>query len=240
MQSNEVKQRIDELKQSVASMASKNQQRPEDIKILLVSKTVPAEKILQAVDAGVMDFGENKVQELLSKKKEIENLAPSTSIRWHMIGHLQTNKVKQVVREVSMIQSIDRIELMDEIERQAERQQIPSVDCLIQVNTSGEASKSGFSPENVRSGVLWLRGAKHIRVRGLMTIGPFTDDSKKVRAAFHLLKEIQQQLKKNFPEKDWNTLSMGMSGDYPIAIEEGANLIRIGTAVFGERKPSKQ
>lgn len=208
---------------------------PADVHFILVTKTVPAEKILQAAGAGVLDFGENRVQELLAKKKEIGNLPGAANIRWHMIGHLQTNKVRQVVGEVVMIHSLDRLDLADEIERQAVLKKISQVDCLIQINSSGEASKFGMRPEEVAAFTEKLNGPA-IRIRGLMTVGPLTDDIEKVRSAFRRTKALQSELKNKYPQKDWGILSMGMSGDYSEAVREGANLLRIGSAVFGARK----
>lgn len=199
--------------------------------IVLVTKTVPPEKIRQALVSGLGDLGENRVQELLEKQEALKDLP----LRWHMIGHLQTNKVKQVVGRAALIQSLDRPELAEEIERQAALKQIQSVPCLIQVNSSGETSKFGLKPDDVESFVSGLK-TKAIRIQGLMTIGPNTEDPEKIRASFRLMRELREALKKKFPAHNWETLSMGMSGDYTIAIEEGATLIRVGTAVFGERK----
>ena len=197
--------------------------------IVLVTKTVPAEKIQEALACGMRDFGENRVQELLEKQA----LLPA-DIRWHMTGHLQTNKVKQVVGRVALIHSLDSLELAEEIERQAGLQNIKSVPCLIQVNSSGEVSKSGLKPEAVEKFAGDLK-TKAIEIQGLMTIGPLTEDAGKIRQAFRAVRELQQSLRKKFPGKNWDTLSMGMSSDYKIAIEEGSTMIRVGTAVFGPR-----
>jgi PLP dependent protein len=231
----EVPSAIAAFKEKLNQAAAACGRAPDEVRFILVTKTVPAEKILQAAGTGVFDFGENRVQELLAKKKEIGDSPEAAKIRWHMIGHLQTNKVRQVVGEVVMIHSLDRLELADEIERQAVLQKIPQVDCLIQVNSSGESSKFGLMPEEAADFTGKLKGPA-IRIRGLMTVGPLTDDIEKVRSAFRRIKELQSELKKKYPQKDWGILSMGMSGDYPEAVREGANLLRIGSAVFGARK----
>ncbi len=209
-----------------------------NIQLVLVSKTVPAERVHEAYDTGVRDFGENRVQELLQKKDALP-----ADARWHLIGHLQTNKVKQVLGKTVLIHSLDRPELAEEIERQARLKGIPQVDCLVQVNSSGEKTKYGLELENVADFVSFLVPSKveglkpgAIRLRGLMTIGPLTEDAGLVREAFRKTRKLQENLKQKFPSVDWSLLSMGMSGDYKIAIEEGSTLVRIGTAVFGERR----
>ena len=223
------------MRENIRKNALDAKRSPEDVRFILVTKTVPAEKILQAASCGVADFGENRVQELLAKKKEMFGKPGVESFRWHMIGHLQTNKVRQVLMEVALIHSLDRTELAEEIERQAALKKIKSVDCLIQINSSAEASKFGMRPEEAFGFVEKLTGPA-IQVRGLMTIGPLTEDPDQIRRAFRLTKDLRSELRKKFPRKDWGILSMGMSGDYSIAIEEGANLVRIGSAVFGERR----
>ena len=225
-----IRENILRLENSIRAAALAAGRRPEEIGFLLVTKTVPAEKIKEGVQAGAADFGENRVQELLAKKKL---LAPG--LRWHMIGHLQTNKVRQILGEVVLIHSLDRPELAAEIGRAARAKKIPAVDCLVQVNSTGEETKFGLAPEDAEDFVASLPADSPIRVKGLMTIGPLTAAEGEIRKAFRLLKRMQEQFQKRFPEKSWDVLSMGMSGDYRIAIEEGATLLRIGRAVFGER-----
>ncbi len=202
----------------------------EEIKRVLVTKTVPAAVVEEAFRAGVQEFGENRVQEFVEKKSQL----PST-VRWHMIGHLQTNKVKQVVGEAALIHSLDRLELLQELEKQAAKKGIEKIDCLVQINSSGEASKFGMAPEEAFSFTEAVREDSPVKIRGLMTIGPLTEEAAKIREAFQTMKRLRQDLKEKFPNKDWGILSMGMSGDYEIAIEEGATLIRVGSAVFGAR-----
>lgn len=155
-------------------------------------------------------------------------------IRWHFVGHLQTNKVKFLVGETALIHSLDRLELAGEIQKQAEKKGL-TVPALIQVNTTAEATKSGFPPHGAEIYYEKLKKLDRIRIRGLMTIGPFTTDEGAIRASFQKLRSLQEELKRNFPGDDLRELSMGMSSDFEIAVEEGATLLRVGTAVFGER-----
>ncbi len=226
-------QKISDLKKSIEAIA-KRAARPYDaIRFILVTKGVASVRILEARDAGIRDFGENRVQELLIKKEAL----PS-DINWHFIGHLQTNKVKFLLEHItslSLLHSLDRPELAREIDREARLKGISQVPCLVQINSSGEETKGGFLPEETESFVSELPEDSAVLIRGLMTIGPLTEDREKIRGAFRRVKELQERLTKRFPEKDWSILSMGMSSDYEIAIEEGANLLRIGTAVFGPR-----
>lgn len=204
---------------------------PAHVTLVAVSKTVEAARVAQACKAGLKVFGENRVQELLEKKKNpaFSGLNPE----WHLIGSLQTNKVKQVVGEVSLIHSLDRPELAAEIEKQAEKKNI-TVDCLIQVKSTDEETKQGMEPEKVPAFLETLQKGR-IRVKGFMTIGPLSGDKEKIRKAFSLVKMLQIDMKKRFPQMDLPVLSMGMSGDYQTAIEEGSTMVRIGTAIFGER-----
>ncbi len=198
------------------------------IELVLVTKNVSAEKIMEAYEAGERRFGENKVQELLKKK----GLLPR-DIEWHFIGHLQTNKVKSVLPEVSLIHSLDSIRLAEEMEARAAsaNQRVP---VLVQVNTSGEQTKFGAAPAELPQILQAVSGLAHLELKGLMTIGPFTDNEKKIRAAFRSLTSLRDAWKgKGFA--GLRMLSMGMSHDFELAIEEGADMIRIGTAVFGER-----
>ncbi len=208
--------------------------RVEEIRIVAVSKTVPAEKVRAVFDLGYTEFGENRVQELLSKKSELPE-----GVRWHMIGHLQTNKVRQILGRTVLIHSVDRIDLVREIERQAEKQALERVEALIQVNSSGEATKSGVEPERAADLAAAIAPGSPLRIRGLMTIGPLTEDTGKIRACFRSVKKMQEDFRRLFPEKDWGILSMGMSSDYEIAVEEGANLLRIGSAIFGSRQTAE-
>ena len=217
------------IQQKIERSAERAGRSPSEVTVVLVTKNVPPERIREAFDAGSRDFGENRVQEFLTKKAAL----PS-EIRWHFVGHLQTNKVKSLLGEMELLHSLDRLALAEEIEKQAEKRSL-EVKALVQVNTSGEATKSGFAPEEVEAAFQKLCALPRIKLQGLMTIGPLTDQPEAIRASFRKLRALRNQLQEKFPSVQLSHLSMGMSGDYEIAVEEGATLLRIGTAVFGER-----
>ena len=226
-----ISRRMESLRRSVAEAAASCGRSAEDIQVVFVSKTVPEAWILEAARAGARDFGENRVQELLAKKK---NLLPE--LRWHLIGRLQTNKVRDIIGETVLIHSLDRPDLAREIENQARKKKLSRVPCLIQVNSSGEKTKAGFDFGEVEAFTAGLAADSLIEIQGLMTIGPYPASETEIRKCFRETRMLREDLKIKFPEKNWDILSMGMSGDYRIAIQEGATLLRIGTAVFGERK----
>jgi len=204
-----------------------------DIKIVAVSKTHPIEAIMNAMEVGINDFGENYAQEMKSKYEELQHIAKQQT-RWHFIGHLQTNKVKYIAPFVALIHSVDSVHLAEEIEKQAKRFD-RVIDVLVQVNTSGERSKFGCDPNEALSIIEGIRKFEHIQIRGLMTIGSFSTDEDIIRSEFRLLREIFEEAKAKFPDLALSELSMGMTNDYLIAVEEGATILRIGTAIFGER-----
>jgi pyridoxal phosphate enzyme (YggS family) len=218
---------IQELKRSIHETAVKANREPGSIQLVIVTKTISQERILEAYQAGARDFGENRVQEWREKKDALPK-----DVRWHLIGHLQTNKVKHVIGQIALLHSLDRIELADEIEKQARSKKIAEVLCLVQVNMSGEESKFGLDPARVVDFVRQMPLRSSIRIRGLMSIGPLTEDESKIRECFRKTRELQEDLKKEFSHYGWDVLSMGMSADYRIAIEEGANMLRIGSLVF--------
>jgi len=202
---------------------------PQDVKLLLATKTVPAENIRIALQAGETLIGENKLQELTGKWDALQGL-PHMS---HFIGHLQSNKVKGVLKYVDCIQSIDRLSLAEKLQRRLEFED-RVVDVFLQVNTSFEASKFGHDPAQMENFARQIRHLDRIKVKGLMTIGLFSDDLNQVRKCFRRLKGVQRTLlDMGFSARE---LSMGMSGDLEIAIEEGATIIRVGTGIFGPRK----
>lgn len=209
-----------------------SQNLPPSCKLIVVSKTQPLEKIQEAYDAGHRVFGENKVQELVPKAEALPN-----DIQWHLIGHLQTNKVKYIVPFVYLIHSVDSFKLLEEIHKQAKK--IGRViHCLLQVHIAEEETKFGFSRDEVINLVNdpSLQKLDHINIIGLMGMATFTDDHQQVRKEFQSLKNLFDEIKsKPSPRVDMKELSMGMSGDYKIAVEEGSTMIRIGTAIFGER-----
>lgn len=202
-----------------------------EITLIAVSKTFPAEDIVIVNKSGQIHFGENKVQELKSKF----DILGTESIKWHLIGHLQTNKVKYIAAFVYLIHSVDSLKLAEVIDEQAKKYN-RTIDILIQVNTSSEDQKSGIEPEDVRSLCMEISKLENVCIKGLMTIGMFTDDEDVIRDNFKTLKSVYDELKSDYPS--FKYLSMGMTSDYKIAIEEGANMLRIGSAIFGYRNYS--
>ena len=202
----------------------------EDVTLIAVSKTKPVSMIHELLPLGVRDFGENKVQELTEK----EELLPK-DIRWHMIGHLQRNKVKYVVGKACMIHSVDSLRLAEEISKEALKKQI-SVPILVEVNVAGEESKFGVSVQEAPFLVEQICRLPGIEVKGLMTIAPYVEDPEENRIVFRNLRKLSVDIGgKNFDNVTMNVLSMGMTGDYEVAIEEGATHVRVGTGIFGER-----
>lgn len=202
----------------------------KEVTLIAVSKTKPVEMLQTIYDAGSRDFGENKVQEMCDK---IEQLP--TDIRWHMIGHLQTNKVKYIVGRVSLIHSVDSLHLAQEIEKQAAKLDV-IVPILIEVNIAEEESKFGIHKEETISLVRELAALPHIRIQGLMTIAPYVENPEDNRAYFRGIKQLSVDIaRENIDNVSMDCLSMGMTGDYEVAIEEGATMVRVGTGIFGER-----
>jgi PLP dependent protein len=206
---------------------------PEDISIVAVAKTHPSVLIKNAIEAGIGNIGENYVQEMVQKYNELTELGIKVP-KWHFIGHLQTNKVKNIIPFVDMIHSVDSAHLAGEISKQAEKLG-RTIDILLQVNTSGEESKSGCEPKDIHKLTEEVVKFANIKICGLMTIGTFSDDEKIIKREFRQLRTLRDELALEYPEIDFHHLSMGMTNDYPIAIAEGATLVRIGTAIFGER-----
>ena len=199
---------------------------PADIKLVAATKDVTAELILEAIKAGLTDIGENRVQE--AEKKF--GLLKEHPVTWHMIGHLQTNKVKSALEIFSVIQSVDSERLADEISQRAQK----NVKVFIEVNTSGEESKFGIKPEGTAELANSISGLPNLKLTGLMMMGPLTSNESDIRKSFRLLKDIFDQIKGlNLPSVELKYLSMGMSDDFEAAIEEGSNLVRIGRAIFG-------
>jgi pyridoxal phosphate enzyme (YggS family) len=209
---------------------------PADVTLVAVSKTFPAGAVAEAVEAGVADVGENYVQELLGKRNELVGKA----IRWHFIGHLQTNKVKYIAEWIHLIHAVDRTELVQEIDRRAGRAG-RVVDLMVEVNTTGEQSKFGVAPDMALPLIRTLAEYRNIDVAGLMTIGPFLPDPEGSRPMFRRLKKLREEAKQfGQPNASMRYLSMGMTGDFEVAVEEGATHVRIGTAIFGRRvKPAR-
>ena len=203
---------------------------PASVRLVAVSKTRPAGDVLEACRAGQSVFGENYVQELVEKAAEVPG-----QVEWHFIGHLQSNKVRQLAGVVAMIHSVDRLSLAEEVSRQWGRLG-QCCDILVQVNLSGEATKSGTTDAGALQLVRTVSTLPHVRIRGLMTMPPFFDDPEAARPFFAALLRLSQRIEaEGIPGVEMRELSMGMSGDFEAAIQEGATLVRIGTSIFGER-----
>ena len=211
--------------------ACKNAGRSRDeVTLIAVSKTKPVEMLQEIYDENIRDFGENKVQELCSKMEQL----PS-DIRWHMIGHLQRNKVKYIVGKVELIHSVDTYRLAEEINIQAKKQNV-IVPILVEVNIAHEGSKFGISAEDAILLVEEISKLENIRIKGLMTIAPYVENPEDNRLYFRKIKQLSVDItNKNIDNVFMEILSMGMTGDYMVAIEEGATMVRVGTGIFGER-----
>lgn len=204
----------------------------DEVTLIAVSKTKPLALLREAYDAGAREFGENKVQDLLDRIPEMP-----ADVRWHMIGHLQRNKVKYIVGKVAMIHSVDSLRLAEEISHEAVKQGV-EVDVLVEVNVAGEESKFGVSATDCTLLVEEIAKLPSVHVQGLMTIAPFTEDAEENRQYFRKIKKLSVDIgSKNIDNVNMAVLSMGMTGDYPVAIEEGATYVRVGTGIFGERQP---
>lgn len=218
------------IEEKVEKACLRSGRKREDVTLIAVSKTKPVSMIHELLPLGVRDFGENKVQELTEK----EELLPK-DIRWHMIGHLQRNKVKYVVGKACMIHSVDSLRLAEEISKEALKKQI-SVPILVEVNVAGEESKFGVSVQEAPFLVEQICRLPGIEVKGLMTIAPYVEDPEENRIVFRNLRKLSVDIGgKNFDNVTMDILSMGMTGDYEVAIEEGATHVRVGTGIFGER-----
>ena len=208
--------------------------RPVDsVKLLGATKTKPSTILRWAYEAGLKVFGENRVQEFLKKWEELSDLP---DIEWHFIGRLQSNKVKYIIDKVRLIHSVDRPSLVDELQKRATKKGIKEVDILVEVNVGEEETKGGVKPEETPKLFEYiLKNAPALRIRGLMAIPPYREDPEEVRPYFVKLRELRDKLAEEF-NLQLSELSMGMSHDYTVAIEEGATIIRVGSAIFGERK----
>ncbi len=224
-----IRENLEEVERRITAAAERSGRKRSDILLVAVTKTHPADMMNEAIRLGVTDIGENKPQEVRDKYADV------LPVKWHLIGHLQTNKVKYVIDKVCLIHSVDSVKLMDEIERQAEKHDI-DMDILIQVNISGEETKSGVSADEVEELLLHAGTLKHVKVKGLMTIAPKTDDSVTNTLHFDNMRQLFIDIQaKKYDNVNMKYLSMGMSGDYETAIECGANIVRVGSAIFGNR-----
>ena len=218
------------VEENIRLACNKSGRNREDVTLIAVSKTKPVSDLQTVYDYGIRTFGENKVQELCDK----EQVLPK-DIKWHMIGHLQTNKVKYLMGKTDLIHSVDSLKLAREIEKQSAKYGIIS-DILIEVNIAEEESKFGIKKEDTMSLIREIAQLSHVRIQGLMTIAPFVDNPEDNRIYFRQIKELSVDINnQNIDNVNMTILSMGMTGDYMVAIEEGATHVRVGTGIFGER-----
>ena len=223
---------LEQIRKRIITRCDLAGRKPSEVTLLAVTKTFPAEHIAEAVRLGVTDIGENYVQELLTKRAALKD----DRIRWHFIGHLQSNKVRHIIDWVHLIHAVDTTGLAVEIDQRAKRA-MRVVDVLLEINTTGEQSKFGLAPERTIEFVRKLDPLQNIRISGLMTIGPFLPDPEGSRPMFKQLRLLKEQVAAlNQSNVVMKHLSMGMTGDFEVAIEEGATILRIGTAIFGSRK----
>lgn len=222
---------LQEVERKIMEACDKAGRAREDITLIAVSKTKPVPMLQEIYNLGVRDFGENKVQELTDKEPQLP-----TDLRWHMIGHLQRNKVKQVIDKAVLIHSVDSVRLAKAIEAEAAKKDI-IVQILLEVNVAEEDSKFGLKLDEVLPAVEEIATMPHVRIKGLMTIAPFVENPEENRTVFAQLQKLSVDIaKKNIDNVSVDILSMGMTNDYQVAIEEGATMIRVGTGIFGERE----
>lgn len=225
-----VAENLEQVRKNIELACREAGRDPKEVTLISVSKTKPVSMLQEAYDAGSRDFGENKVQEIMDKVPQL----PS-DIRWHMIGHLQRNKVKYIVDKVALIHSVDSLRLAETIEHEAARHNV-TVPVLIEVNVAQEESKFGLKTEEVLSLVESVAAFPHIHIEGLMTIAPYVEDPEENRGIFRQLKKLSVDIDaKNINNVNMSVLSMGMTGDYQVAVQEGATMVRVGTGIFGER-----
>lgn len=230
-----IKSNIHSIKGQI-NKSCENVNRESKANLIAVTKTVDIDAIKIAIDAGITDIGENKPQELARKYEAIGD-----RVRWHLIGSLQTNKVKYIIDKVYMIHSIDRLSLCEEIQRKAEKID-KVINCLVQVNISKEETKHGIKEDEAISFIKTIsNNYPNIKIKGLMTMAPYTEDEGVIRSTFKGLKNLSDRIvSENIENVDMDELSMGMSNDFNIAVEEGATLVRVGTSIFGERDYNKK
>lgn len=222
---------LQNVEHNIVEACKKSNRSREEVTLIAVSKTKPVSLLLEAYDLGVRHFGENKVQELTDKYPQIP-----CDMNWHMIGHLQRNKVKQVIDKAVLIHSVDSLRLAETIEAEAAKKGIV-VNILLEVNVAEEESKFGMKVEEVLPAIEQISKLSHVKIKGLMTIAPFVENAEENRPVFARLKKLSVDIAaKNIDNVDVSILSMGMTNDYQVAIEEGATMVRVGTGIFGERE----
>ncbi len=226
----EIAANLQTVRNNIEAACKRAGRNPEEVQLCAVSKRKPVQDMRAAMQAGQLLFGENYVQELRDKYEVLQD-----SCTFHMIGHLQRNKVKYLMGKVSLIHSVDSLGLAEQIDKEAAKSGLV-MDVLLEVNAAGEESKWGFAPEETMEAARAVGSLPHVRVRGLMTSAPYTEDPESNRVYFHTMKRLQEQLAASgYDGVLADTLSMGMTGDYAVAVEEGATLVRVGTGIFGQR-----
>ncbi|MDE5891990.1 MAG: YggS family pyridoxal phosphate-dependent enzyme [Acetatifactor sp.] len=225
-----IRENLIQIRKNIEKACKRAGRSSEEVLLIAVSKTKPVERLREAYEAGVRDFGENKVQELVDKYDALPG-----DIRWHMIGHLQRNKVKYLVGKVHLIHSVDSLRLAQEIQKEAQKKQV-EVNILIEVNVAQEESKFGSTVEDTLQLVQDIALLPNVHIQGLMTVAPFVENPEENRRIFANLRQLAVDImRKNIDNVSMNVLSMGMSGDFEVAVEEGATCVRVGTSIFGER-----
>ena len=225
-----ISENIENIRKNIDAACKRSGRDPKDVLLLAVSKTVDVDRIKVAVDCGLNSLGENRVQEIMEKYEPM-----GENVKWHLIGHLQTNKVKYIIDKVELIHSVESIKLAEEINKQAKKHNLV-MDVLVEVNMADEESKFGVKPEETESFIRELALMDNIRVRGLMTVAPAVENEEENRKYFRQMKQLLVDINsKKIDNVNMTELSMGMTGDYEVAIEEGATIVRIGTGVFGAR-----
>lgn len=230
-QLNKIKKNLAIVRERIVAACQQVGRDTSSVRLLPVTKTVPAERLRISHAAGCLEMGENKIQEALKKSEVLSDL----NIRWSIIGHLQTNKAKYLARFANEFQALDSLKVAAELDKRLQNEG-RSLDVFVQVNSSGEASKFGLPPDEVRAFVGQLPNYSSLRIKGLMTLAIFSTDHERVRACFSKMRAVQEILRQEAPDGlSFDQLSMGMSGDYELAIEEGATVVRVGQAIFGKR-----
>lgn len=229
-----IKENFSDITERIEKSAVKSGRSKEDVRLVTVTKTIDKERIKEAISAGATILGENRVQEILEKYDELSSLA-----EFHLIGHLQKNKVKYIIGKVGLIHSVESLSLVEEIDKKAKKADIVQK-ILIEVNVSGEDSKFGIKPCDAEEFVREASKFENVKIEGLMTVAPFDATEDELRGIFKGLRELAEKIKSlNIERVSMKELSMGMTGDYELAIEEGATMVRVGTGIFGKRNYSK-
>lgn len=230
-----IKENLKQVEENINAACQRAGRNPKEVTLIAVSKTKPVSMIEEAIDYGIKDFGENKVQEMCDKIEKISN-----KLNWHLIGHLQRNKVKYIVDKACLIHSVDSLRLAQQIDSEAKKKNVVC-NILIEVNIAGEESKFGVSKDQVKELLEEIKELMNVHVKGLMTIAPYVEDAEENRGYFRAMNKLFIDMRQENADNDnidMEILSMGMTGDYQVAIEEGATMVRVGTGIFGARNYS--